>query len=214
VHTDPSALPDAIVTRNRRRRLMQALLTRRRNPEAPPSGPFAERIARAADFGDAGIFDAALEAWLGTAFDAWPGPRLLLAGSPPPDDRLHIAVEACGARIVDEFGDHATDRLGAQISSTEDPMEAIAAHHAGLRTGSRSFEDRAATLVERARAAQVDGVVLWIIEEDESIVWDVPAMKLALSNAGIPLLELTRRAWNETRIVEIAPFIRQLGSKP
>ena len=213
LQTDLSALPDAIVTRNRRRRLMQGLLTRRRNPEAPPSGPLAERIARASDFSDAATFDEALEVWLGMGFAAWQGPRLLLAGSPPPDDRLHIAVETCGARIVDEFGDHAADRLGAQIPSAGDPIDAIGGHHAGLRTGSRSFEDRAAALVERARAAQVDGVVLWIIEEDESIVWDVPAMKLALRKADIPLLELTRRAWNETGIAEIPCFIQQLGSK-
>jgi hypothetical protein len=213
LQTNPSALPAAIDTRNRRRSLMQTLLLRRRS-STPPAGPLVERIARAADFGDAGSFDAALDAWLGTAFPAWHGPRLLLVGSPPPDDRWHTAAEGCGARIVDEFGDHAIDRLGARIPSVGGPLEAIAGHHAGLRAGSRSFEDRATALAERARAAQIDGVVLWIIEEDESIVWDVPAMKLALRHANIPLLELTRRAWNEKASAGIAPFIQQLGSKP
>jgi hypothetical protein len=213
LQTNLAALPAAIVTRNRRRRLMQTLLLRRRGG-APPPGPLVERIARAADFSDAERFDAALDAWLGTAFPAWHGPRLLLAGSPPPDDRWHAAVEGCGARVVDEFGDHAVDRLGALIPSAGDPLDAIAGHHAGLRTGSRSFEDRATALVERARTAQVDGVVLWIIEEDESIVWDVPAMKSALRQANIPLLELTRRAWNEEASAAVASFIQQLGSTP
>jgi benzoyl-CoA reductase/2-hydroxyglutaryl-CoA dehydratase subunit BcrC/BadD/HgdB len=213
LQTDRSALSDAVAARNRRRCLMQRLLARRRS-NAPPPGPLAERIARAADFGDAAPFDAALEAWLGSEFSAWHGPRLLLAGSPPPDDRWHTAAEECGARIVDEFGDHAADRLGAHVMPTGDPIEAIGEHHARLRAGSRSFEDRAATLVERARAARVDGVVLWIIEEDESIVWDVPAMKRALSSAKIPLLELTRRAWNEDAVPEIAGFVKHLDRKP
>jgi benzoyl-CoA reductase/2-hydroxyglutaryl-CoA dehydratase subunit BcrC/BadD/HgdB len=213
LQTNPSALLDAIATRNRRRRLLQSLLTRRRS-HSPAAGPLVERIARAADFGVAESFDAGLDAWLGTAFPAWAGPRLLLAGSPPPDDRLHAAVEESGARIVEEFGDHGVDRLGEPIPLSGDPIDAIAGHHARLRAGSRSFEDRAAALLERARAAQVDGVVLWIIEEDESIVWDVPAMKAALNNANIPLLELSRRAWNEESIAALAPFVQSLGNRP
>ena len=211
--TDLEALPDAIVLRNRRRDLMHALLERRRGGQTP-SGALAERVARAADFCDPGRFDAALEAWLATPAPPWTGPRLLLAGSAPPDDRWHVAAEAAGARIVEEFGDHAGDRWGAPIASVGSPLDAIADHQTTLRSGSRSFEDRAAALMQRARAARVDGVVLWIIEEDEAIVWDVPAMKASLQQASIPLLELTRRAWDEDATGIIAPFIRTLGGRP
>jgi benzoyl-CoA reductase/2-hydroxyglutaryl-CoA dehydratase subunit BcrC/BadD/HgdB len=211
--TDLQALPEAISLRNHRRGLMRAVLERRRTDNAP-NGPLAERIARAADFCDASSFDAALETWLALSSPVWRGPRWLLAGSAPPDDRWHLAAEAAGARIVDEFGDHAGDRWGAPVASNGTALEAIADHQTTLRAGSRSFEDRATALVERARAARVDAVVLWIIEEDEAIVWDVPAMKRSLKQANIPLLELTRRAWNEDAASALAPMGTMLGRKP
>jgi hypothetical protein len=207
-----SALPEAISRRNRRRRLMNALLAQRRSVLAPP-GPLAERIARAADLGDPDFFDATFARWLATPHPVSPGPRLLLAGSPPPDESLHVAAEDAGGRIVDDFGDHAVDRWGPEISAATDALDALADHHASLRAGGRSFEDRPATLIERARAAKVDGVVLWIIEQDESLVWDVPAMKAALSGEKIPLLELSRRAWGDDARVPIAQFIQQLGGR-
>ena len=129
------------------------------------------------------------------------------------DDRWHSAAEAAGARIVEEFGDHAGDRWGESIALKGSPLDAIADHQTTLRSGSRSFQDRAAALVKRARAAGADGVVLWIIEEDEAIVWDVPAMKASLERANIPLLELTRRAWNEDATGIMAPFINTLGHR-
>ena len=212
LRSDLDALPDAIALRNRRRDLMQALLQRRRGAQSA-SGPLAERVARAADFCEAGRFDAALQAWLTAPSPPWNGPRLLLAGSAPPDDRWHSAAEAAGARIVEEFGDHAGDRWGESIALKGSPLDAIADHQTTLRSGSRSFQDRAAALVKRARAAGADGVVLWIIEEDEAIVWDVPAMKASLERANIPLLELTRRAWNEDATGIMAPFINTLGHR-
>jgi hypothetical protein len=65
------------------------------------------------------------------------------------------------------------------------------AHQA--RLGPRSFVDRAHWLVERARAARADAVILWLVAEEEALVWHVPAQRAALAEAGIPALILANR---------------------
>jgi hypothetical protein len=35
-----------------------------------------------------------------------------------------------------------------------------------------------------------------MIEEDETLVWEMPAQAGALERAGVPTLMLTRQAWN------------------
>jgi benzoyl-CoA reductase/2-hydroxyglutaryl-CoA dehydratase subunit BcrC/BadD/HgdB len=205
-------LPAAIGARNRRRALLRRLLDQRRSVLSAPGGQLAERIARAADFCEAASFDAALEHWLTLPAHEWRGARVLLAGSAPPDDRLHFAVEAAGGRIVDEYGDHSIDRLGEDIVAGEHPLSAIAHHYAQTQFGPRSFENRAAMILERASRSRIDAVILWLIEEDESLVWHVPAIKHALGTRGIPLLSLTRRQWSakDGVLEEIQAFTRQL----
>jgi hypothetical protein len=116
-------------------------------------------------------FDTAFAAWLERPRAVHTGPRLILAGSVPPDERLHGAVE------------------GATIRSLSD-------HYHALPCGSRGFEDRSDRLLERAAACRAHGVILWLIEEDEALVWDVPVMQQRLSAAGIPILTLARRRWD------------------
>lgn len=170
---------------DRRRGFFARLEQSRRRP-----GQRYERIARAALF-------APLE-------EADPGPtqsgfgaarRVLLAGTPPPDDRLHRAIEQSGWVVAGEANDRSLGRLGQPFAPEEDPFTAIGrrAHATGF--GSRSFADPAAGLVEAARRARADAAILWLIEEEESIVWHVPSQVAAMAQAGIPLLVLTRRRW-------------------
>ena len=140
--------------------------------------------------------DAALEDWLQSAAAHGTGPRVMLAGSAPPDERLHAAVAAAGACVVDEFGEHSIRSLGNPIGTDTEPMAAIAQHYQTLDFGPRSFADKAAQLRSGARRTRADGVVLWLIEEEEALVWEVPAMKDALRDEAIPLLLLTRRRWD------------------
>ena len=209
--TDSRALAAAIQQRNGRRKLLRELRDLRLSAAAGINGRWAERIARLADAFEAMEFDQALTQWMQVSVGGWRGARLLLAGSAPPDDRLHDAVETGGGRIVDEFGDHALDRLGDDIA-VENPLAAIASHHAELPTGSRSFKSWPDSLRARARAAQVQGVILWAIEEDESLVWSVPGICAALAAEGIPLLELTRRRWDakDDTVARIGSFTAQL----
>ena len=62
-----------------------------------------DRIFRSADFCDADRFDGAFDQWLSKAsLPPGSGLRLLLVGSSPPDERLHIAVEEGGGNVVSE----------------------------------------------------------------------------------------------------------------
>jgi benzoyl-CoA reductase/2-hydroxyglutaryl-CoA dehydratase subunit BcrC/BadD/HgdB len=213
--SEGAALGIAIQQRNRRRELLREFRALRLNTAASISGQWAERIGRLADACEAAEFDQALKRWMQTPIGDWRGPRLLLAGSAPPDDRLHCAVETGGGRVVDEFGDHALDRLGDDIA-IDDPLNAIAAHYAELPTGSRSFRNWPQSLCARARSSQVQGVILWAIEEDESLVWSVPGIRGALAAAGIPLLELTRRRWDakDDTAALVRSFTAQLKTPP
>jgi hypothetical protein len=76
------------------------------------------------------------------------------------------------------------------------PICSISDHYHALPCGSRGFEDRPDRLLARATACRAHGVILWLTEEDETLVWDTPGMQQRLSAAGIPVLTLTRRRWD------------------
>src|SRR6185437_3690949 len=156
------ALTGAIRARNRRRELL-GTLCRWRESASPPLGTAVERALRASEVGDPGPFDGALARWMCEGCGAFSGPRLLLAGSAPPDERLHAAVERAGGCVVDEVGDHSLDRLGLPIGMAPDPLGALARHYHGLDYGPRSFTDRAAQLVRRAAKSRANGVLVWLI---------------------------------------------------
>jgi benzoyl-CoA reductase/2-hydroxyglutaryl-CoA dehydratase subunit BcrC/BadD/HgdB len=190
------ALPDAIATRNRRRELLHELGLWRQSA-SPPLGTAVERVLRASDLDDSARFDEALSRWMREPRAVRSGARLLLAGSTPPDERLHAEVERAGGCVVAEFGDHSVHRLGEPIPSGKaDPLERLARHYHALRQSPRAFFDRAAEIAEQARRGRAAGVVLWLIEEDESLAWDVPVIQQKLSSEGIALLTLTRCRWD------------------
>ena len=121
--SDPTRSQHSIEIRNRRRSLL-GRLQHLRGDHRPPPGSFVERVLRSSDQCDALVFDGALDAWI----RGWqphdrgmPQPRFVLAGSMPPDERLHLAVEGAGGMIVAEFGDHAVSRFGDSIACGEEP---------------------------------------------------------------------------------------------
>jgi len=181
---DDAKLANGIAVANRRRAFFARL-----DRERAGSGGRYERIARAALF--APLEDA-------TVADTTPatGKRVLLAGSAPPDERLHEATEASGWIVAGEAYRRGLDRLGTPVEEGGDPAKAIARHLQAGRGSRRGFTDNAADLVSRARQARADAVILWLIEQEESIVWHVPAQRAALEAAGIPALVLTRRSWD------------------
>jgi|GEM_PF-455322 len=222
-------IAEAIAARNRRRVLLSDL-GRLRETDAPPPGSEVQRLLRASDLGDAEAFDDALVEWLQVPRGRHSGPRIILAGSAPPDERLHEAVERAGGCIIDELGEHSTRRLGDPIVLEQDssdlyddprgiacdPLEALSNHYHALPYGPRAFFDRPSALCERTVRGRADGVVLWLIEEDEASVWEVPAIRQTLDASRVPHLVLARRRWDaaDGALEAVSEFVSGLAPKP
>lgn len=196
-------LSRGILAANKRRDAYQALEATRSG-----NGSIYERIARANLFAplDDVLADFA-------APDGAPLGRMLLTGNAPPDDRLHKAVEAVGWSIVGEAHDRSLLRLGATVLESGDPAAAIAAQVHQQIAGSRSFANHAAWVVDEARRVNAGAVLIWLIEQEEALVWHAPPQEKALAEAGIPCLSLSRRRWDaaDGAADEIASFIKGLG---
>jgi hypothetical protein len=172
-------------------------------------GVFFERLARAALWSDP-------TQWIDTvpvpaATDAC---RVLLAGSVPPDERLHQAVEGAGASVVAETHVHALGRLGRPLAATEtSPARHVARQLLATATGPRAFLDRARWIVDQAREARAAAVILWLTREDEGLAWHVPAMRQALAAANLPALVLPAASWRADDGVpeRIEAFCREVG---
>lgn len=137
----------------------------------------------------------------------------LLAGTLPPDDRLHRLIENAGWHAA---GQTMADAWGRQQSRIDDhpdgPFAALGRHIHHARTGARSFHDRRAALTQRVADAAARAAILWYAEEDEAEVWNLPAQRDTLAQAGVPTLILTRRGWRADDGVarEIAQFLQEL----
>lgn len=186
---DESGTAAGIARANGRRKLLDRIDAGRQT-----HGSLYERLARATLFAD-------LDSLLETA--AWPtgavAGRVLLAGSAPPDDRLHVAVERAGWSVTGEMIDRSLTRLGPQTDSTFPHVaEAIARQLRATALGPRGFGDAAAGLVAAARRAHADVVVLWLTREEEALSWHVPAQRERLAAAGIAAHFMTSRSWDAT----------------
>jgi hypothetical protein len=96
--------------------------------------------------------------------------------------------------------------------SADDAASLIARHCHGLQRGPRGFTDRAGELGSLARSTDADAVVIWLIEEDEALAWDLVAMRGAVQSLHIPLLAMTRRQWDcsDNAAGELKNFLRGL----
>jgi hypothetical protein len=207
------AMPEAIAQRNRRRELVAAAAIARMGGGARCRGSVMERIFRAADFCDADDFDLAFKEWLKNADWDAAGARVVLAGTAPPDERLHRAVETGGGNVVAEFGDHASCGAAPPLIPADGSLASLADHYQSRAAGSRAFVDRAADIVAVAKRAQAAGVIIWLLEEEDALIWDLPAQAKALAAAGIASLALVRRRWDgsDGALEAITAFSRGLG---
>lgn len=202
---DAADLAEGVRTANRRRELMASLDLDRRSP-----GHFYEQIARASLFAPIESLD--LPSLPPNA--AFQG-RVLLAGSSPPDDHLHLAVESAGWSVVGEAYDRNLSRLGPPVDDLDDdPARVIGRLAFGNSTGPRSFHDRTAHILAEIGRRGVDVVIFWLYEEDEAIAWDVVQSQRALTASGVPTLVMTRRKWDlsDAPEADVIRFLRSLAA--
>lgn len=134
----------------------------------------------------------------------------LLAGTPPPDRRIHAMIEQAGwAASGKTLAELWSDPGPLVEEGTGDPAAALARQIHGGRVGNRSFADRGALVVEELRAAGAQAAILWYGEEDEALVWHLPSQRRALEAQGVPVLVLTRRDWRgrDDAAEQIAAFL-------
>jgi len=188
LEVDAAALPAGIEAGNRLRVTLAQIQDARMS-----RGPSYEQLARAVLWSNCAAWIDAISLPQAAAARS----RVLLAGSMPPDDRIHQAVEDAGASIIAEA--HALDlgRLGPVFTCpSQRPELAIARHTQEASLGPRAVFDRARWLVDQANAVHADAVIIWLTREDEALAWHVPSQRRALEAAGFPQLVMPAANWN------------------
>ncbi|MDY6984776.1 MAG: 2-hydroxyacyl-CoA dehydratase family protein, partial [Pseudomonadota bacterium] len=201
---DTAALRNGIACANRQRAWLSRLDSARLAAECNAPGHVYENIARAALFRDLSLMGGSIvlpplvsSASASASSSSSAARRLLLAGSVPPDDMFHRAAESCDWNVVHEAHQLNLCRHGPPLRDTgHDPVTLLAQHCNEQACGSRSFDDRAAALVDACKRAAADAVVLWLTDEDEALAWHVARQRAALADTGLPHLVMTRRRWD------------------
>ena len=178
---------DAFDAANALREKLMSITARRKG-----DGPVFERIARAALWCDPSQWIDELD----IANQKSTAAPVLLVGSMPPDDRIHCAVEGLNASIVAEMHAHSLDRLGPLVNLDGGGHDRALAKH--LQTASmspRAWFNRADRIAERACALEAAAAIIWLTKEDEALAWQVPKMKSALAERGIPTVLLPAGDW-------------------
>jgi benzoyl-CoA reductase/2-hydroxyglutaryl-CoA dehydratase subunit BcrC/BadD/HgdB len=201
----PPAL-ERVAQRTERLTRLQAL--RDRNPAL--MGSTAVDIKRAAEFDWSESFDQALGPWLDSAPNQPCISRLLLAGSVPPDARLHRAAEEANGCIVAELVE-ATHSPSDKING-EEILAALARRHYAAVSPAQQMLRSPDWIAAQAQQAKAQGVIIWLIEEDEALPWELASQTRALQEANIPVLTLARQRWlaEADTLTSITSFVRSL----
>jgi hypothetical protein len=198
---DAAAMMKGVQKANAWRQCFADIRVRRRG-----LGSFYERLVRASLYTDPCIL---LRDW--TPDPAEPSPdTVILAGSTPPDDRIHRLVEEAGWNVVEDLYDRRLRRLGTEVDPmAEDLPRAIADRWLMHQFASRDFNDPAVELLEAVQRTQARAVILWCTREDEALAWRVAAQRAALERSGIASLVLVARSWafDDGANLEIRSFL-------
>ena len=158
-------------------------------------------------------FERTVLEWSSVAQRRQFGRRIVLAGSTPPDDRIHRAVEAGDGNVVDEFFDGSMSQSVARWGHDAASIDTIADAYRDARSTDSAWLHQPDVLVERARERVAHAVILWLVEEDEGIVWEVPQQIERLRRAGIAVLMLTRQPWDaDASVLARITKFAQLGT--
>ncbi len=161
-------------------------------------GPQFERVGRAAVWSDPSPWIE--EVSCPVQHSSMP---VLLAGSAPPDDRIHVAVEEAGASVVAEAHMYPLTRLGSEVSVNGEgvPLSggsvetAIARQLRSSSQSPRAWPGQAKRVADLANDVGAAAVIIWLTREDEALAWQVPMQKKLLDEQGMPTLVLPASDW-------------------
>ena len=141
------------------------------------------------------------------------GRACLLAGTPPPHDLLHAAVQQAGFVPIGPTLEVEWSDLGPLIATEGDPAVAIGRQVHARQNAARGFGDLTARPGASAERPGARAAVLWHPEEDEARIWAVPRVRQALADAGVPTLVLSRRdeRGGDGAPAEIEAFLKGLN---
>jgi len=208
--TSVGELSAALERTNRRQKLLEQFARQREAVQSLP-GSESYRVARAAKCDWSEAFDQGFQNWLTSQSSHSYSQRILFAGNAPPDERMHVAVEAGNGVVVREC----TAACASATNSSMDPLTAIAERHYSMRSPARLMLQSPDYLSAVARDVAADAVILWAIEEDEALPWEIAKQATALQAAKIPVLLLTRQRWlaDDAILQAVTEFVRGLERK-
>jgi hypothetical protein len=184
---DATAMRRGVLKANECRQLFADIRRQRRG-----LGSFYERVVRASLYTDP---CSLLRGWKPEDSEL-SGRGIILGGSSPPDDRIHLTVEQAGWTVVEELYDRGLRRLGVAVDDTaQDLPQAVAERWLEHHLTPRDYSDPAAALIEAVHRTRAAAAILWCTREDEALAWQVAAQRTALERSGIPALVLVARSW-------------------
>lgn len=125
---------------------------------------------------------------------------IILVGNAPQDSALHEIIEAAGGSIVSEYHEHTLTRLGPQILDYRVPLQAIAQHYRTYGVSARNFNSSDDKIIEKYNSKNAKGVIFWLTEEEEALVWKLPQQIEKLNEMKIPNLVLSRQNWRDPSV--------------
>lgn len=190
--TDES-LREAIAATNAARRALSRLNDLRRDRRVNGSTILrAAALFATIPMSDLTALCGELAAAAGSPSSAMP---LAVSGSLQDTPEFFEIVESAGGHVTAD--DHvAGERLFAHLVDEDmDPMEALTAyyqlHCPGVRQFPQAAQDR--RFLDSATSAGVRGHICFLEEGDDTLGWDYPPRRKALSQAGIPSLLMTKQ---------------------
>lgn len=134
------------------------------------------------------------------------GPRVLMKEPPLGSRDICSMIEAQGAIVVAEDDWWGSRAVSDDIDVTADPLGAIFERYYFDAPSPRVFPSSTADAWFRQKAQEVDGVVFYLPEEDDTLGWDYPRLRNFLDERAIPHLML-RTASSE----RAGAFVKGLG---
>jgi len=132
------------------------------------------------------------------------GPRVMLKGSPQNDIHVTRLIVEAGGTVVAQDHVAGDPTFRALINEEGNPWEALATHYQrhipGPRVHPQSEQD--AHFLALVRQANVDGVIFFHDEWDDTLGWEYPDQRKLLDSENIPSLFMKRQPYFDVPAAE------------